>query len=459
MPTPTAPHGSVWGKPAASPVVRPAATSTPPRPDSQGRAPAPDGGDFAASAASALLGLQHEPVKMSHKQVEQHRRLKAKQYFNELRCLVPGGRDPKNDRNKVLQLAIEHMRLLRGRLSGSATAQPAAKESAEEGVFTMDAEEMGTAKPVHASAAESEADKRLSHNEVEQKRRLQARHHYDDLRELLPNAAKFDKNTVLAGTIQAIKHMAGVTDQALAKMVGDLPATEADPDNEGATFGVGARAERAAAASCLEALVAVATPLSESPSDVVSFSDSLAWGRSASGGRAEQHKESRKRAASAAVGPTVRQLRRPMLISPSEDTRQAAQAATAEGEGKDPAKEAPVKTEGSESAEAAVEEERKKQCTEENQAAGKLAPSPHEQEERFEDEMDGLDALSLLAGAAVQLQASQPSTPQQGPAKPQREMSWGETSFMSALLLPGPGKTSMAAAAAATAAAKASASL
>ena len=284
MPTPTASHGSVWGKPAASPVVRPAATSTPPRPDSQGRAPAPDGGDFAASAASALLGLQHEPVrllcacsrsqgaaadadasacallqvKMSHKQVEQHRRLKAKQYFNELRCLVPGGRDPKNDRNKVLQLAIEHMRLLRGRLSGSATAQPAAKESAEEGVFTMDAEEMGTAKPVHASAAESEADKRLSHNEVEQKRRLQARHHYDDLRELLPNAAKFDKNTVLAGTIQAIKQMAGVTDQALAKMVGDLPATEADPDNEGATFGVGARAERAAAASCLEALVAVA---------------------------------------------------------------------------------------------------------------------------------------------------------------------------------------------------------
>ena len=146
-----------------------------------------------------------------------------------------------------------------------------------------------------------------------------------------------------------------------------------------------------------------------------------------------------------------------MLISPSEDARQVAPAATAEEEGKDPVKEAPVKTEGSESAEAAGEEERKKQCTEENQAAGKLAPSLHEQEKRFEDEIDGLDALSLLAGAAVQLQASQPSTPQQGPAKPHREMSWGETSFMSALLLPGPGKTSMAAAAAA-AAAKASAS-
>ena len=37
---------------------------------------------------------------MSHKQVEQHRRLKAKQYFDELRCLIPNGTDPKCDRNR-----------------------------------------------------------------------------------------------------------------------------------------------------------------------------------------------------------------------------------------------------------------------------------------------------------------------------------------------------------------------
>ena len=38
---------------------------------------------------------------MSHKQVEQHRRLKAKQYFDELRCLIPNGTDPKCDRNRL----------------------------------------------------------------------------------------------------------------------------------------------------------------------------------------------------------------------------------------------------------------------------------------------------------------------------------------------------------------------
>ena len=45
---------------------------------------------------------------MSHKQVEQHRRQKAKLYFDELRCLVPTGRDPKNDRNRVLQVPLIH---------------------------------------------------------------------------------------------------------------------------------------------------------------------------------------------------------------------------------------------------------------------------------------------------------------------------------------------------------------
>ena len=76
---------------------------------------------FVTTAAGALLGLPTEPVssylvsfisvitdslitlqqaRMSHKQVEQHRRLKAKQYFDELRCLIPNGTDPKCDRNR-----------------------------------------------------------------------------------------------------------------------------------------------------------------------------------------------------------------------------------------------------------------------------------------------------------------------------------------------------------------------
>ena len=82
-------------------------------------------------------------------------------------------------------------------------------------------------------------------------------------------------------------------------------------------------------------------------------------------------------------------------------------------------------------------------------------------EDAFEAEVDGLDALTLLSQCAVQLQASQPSTPLQGPMKA-REMSWGETSFISALptmslagSAPGSlGKGSLVAAAAAAAAAK-----
>lgn len=43
----------------------------------------------------------------------------------------------------------------------------------------------------------SEAEKRLSHNEVEQRRRLQAKQHYEELRSLLPAATKADKNGLL----------------------------------------------------------------------------------------------------------------------------------------------------------------------------------------------------------------------------------------------------------------------
>ena len=64
-------------------------------------------------------------------------------------------------------------------------------------------------------------------------------------------------------------------------------------------------------------------------------------------------------------------------------------------------------------------------------AAMQLAKEGGAQEPQrtFEDEMDGLDALSLLSHCAVQLQSSMPNTP----VLSGREMSWGETSIMNAL--------------------------
>eukprot|EP00287_Rhodomonas_sp_CCMP768_P008650 CAMPEP_0196736338 /NCGR_PEP_ID=MMETSP1091-20130531/14433_1 /TAXON_ID=302021 /ORGANISM="Rhodomonas sp., Strain CCMP768" /LENGTH=148 /DNA_ID=CAMNT_0042080051 /DNA_START=181 /DNA_END=623 /DNA_ORIENTATION=- len=96
---------------------------------SQGAQPAftTDSSETVATVAGALLGLQNENSRMSHKQVEQHRRLKAKQYFDELRCLVPGGTDSKNDRNRVLQLAIDHLKAL----TGQGPAIPTIKEESD----------------------------------------------------------------------------------------------------------------------------------------------------------------------------------------------------------------------------------------------------------------------------------------------------------------------------------------
>ena len=46
---------------------------------------------------------------------------------------------------------------------------------------------------------------RCSHNEVEQRRRQQAKQHYDELRALLPNSSKYDKNAVLHNSILLIQ--------------------------------------------------------------------------------------------------------------------------------------------------------------------------------------------------------------------------------------------------------------
>lgn len=46
-----------------------------------------------------------------------------------------------------------------------------------------------------------------SHNEVEQRRRQQAKQHYDELRALLPNSSKYDKNAVLQNSISLIQQV------------------------------------------------------------------------------------------------------------------------------------------------------------------------------------------------------------------------------------------------------------
>eukprot|EP00283_Hemiselmis_rufescens_P016618 CAMPEP_0173454470 /NCGR_PEP_ID=MMETSP1357-20121228/52477_1 /TAXON_ID=77926 /ORGANISM="Hemiselmis rufescens, Strain PCC563" /LENGTH=202 /DNA_ID=CAMNT_0014421499 /DNA_START=5 /DNA_END=613 /DNA_ORIENTATION=+ len=56
----------------------------------------------------------------------------------------------------------------------------------------------------------SEPDKRLSHKEVEQRRREKAKQYFDELRGLLPyggDSAKFDKNAILHHSILLIKHL------------------------------------------------------------------------------------------------------------------------------------------------------------------------------------------------------------------------------------------------------------
>jgi len=412
-------------------------------------------------------------ARLSHKQVEQHRRLKAKQYLDQLRCLVPTGRDPKNDSNKVLSLAIEHLRSL---LAGKdVTAKGTSMEPTGDLIFSMDADEVQQAKCEEATVqaktddsskageALSEADKRLSHNEVEQKRRQEARHRYDELRALLPNASKFDKNTVLQHTIQAIQELAGVSDQALSKMMSELPVCDAD--NEGDSM-VDSSASNAisAAASGLAQLASAGhkSPLSESPTDVLTFAASIAWlpacekkGKTNATAKAEPSEEG-----------VIQQMRESVGSDGAVQKQGGEERKRKVGEEGERAK-------GDAGRLAAAEDaDRKKSRTvwpeataavvkqEEGAATEQQAREAREREAQraFEDEMDGLDALSLLSHCAVQLQASLPNTP----VLTGREGSWGETSIMSALppmslqaqAPPSAGKGSLALLAAAGAAAR-----
>jgi len=143
------------------------------------------------------MGLSCSPDgsnRPSHKQVEQYRRMKAKEYFEDLRDLLPSSRDTRCDRNRILQEAIEYVKELEGLIA------PRDRSSGDDDdglQFDMDEEKR------------DEDTKHLSHNQVEQRRRQLAKSHFEDLRNLLPDAGKFDKNTILLHTIQLIRKLTG----------------------------------------------------------------------------------------------------------------------------------------------------------------------------------------------------------------------------------------------------------
>eukprot|EP00802_Teleaulax_amphioxeia_P010704 Tamp_10733.p1 GENE.Tamp_10733~~Tamp_10733.p1 ORF type:complete len:451 (-),score=101.91 Tamp_10733:387-1739(-) len=81
------------------------------------------GGATAAGALTAMsasmpgIGIMDEGnERLSHKEVEQRRREKAKQYFDELRCLLPCGADSKFDKNTILQNTIAMIKQLQAEL-------------------------------------------------------------------------------------------------------------------------------------------------------------------------------------------------------------------------------------------------------------------------------------------------------------------------------------------------------
>mmetsp|Transcript_20203 Transcript_20203/g.48071 ORF Transcript_20203/g.48071 Transcript_20203/m.48071 type:complete len:461 (-) Transcript_20203:198-1580(-) len=69
----------------------------------------------AAAALSAGL-VEEGSERLSHKEVEQRRREKAKQYFDELRALLPCGADSKFDKNTILQNTIAMIKQLQAEL-------------------------------------------------------------------------------------------------------------------------------------------------------------------------------------------------------------------------------------------------------------------------------------------------------------------------------------------------------
>ena len=203
-----------------------------------------------SSAAGALLGLHGN--KLSHNQVEHNRRLKAKQLFDELKLLLPGGEDPLKvrDRNALLKMAVDVMKALQSYISKIESNMPdcsplhndtkaESKENSgtdDEAHFRGPGNYSEVLAGLNQSTAEQTAfagmemelesgdqDRKLSHSEAEQRRRQIARNYYNELRAFLPgnDKDKLDKNAVLQRTIFCIKQAA-----AAAALSGNPPVEE-----------------------------------------------------------------------------------------------------------------------------------------------------------------------------------------------------------------------------------------
>jgi hypothetical protein len=194
------------------------------------------------------------PNRPSHKQVEQYRRMKAKEYFEELRDLLPSSRDTKCDRNRILQEAIEYVKELKGltpprdrcgkrtlreEMDGWTPARGLSTEAASEECRPAfdrrtsllflerqsnvhDALRWRHDRDSKARKGDEDDDGmqfdmkedagraiRLSHKQVERRRRQLAKSHFEELRALLHDAARFDKNTILLHTIRLIRNYTG----------------------------------------------------------------------------------------------------------------------------------------------------------------------------------------------------------------------------------------------------------
>lgn len=155
-----------------------------------------------ASDISDDMGLSCSPDgshRPSHKQVEQYRRMKAKEYFEELRDLLPSSRDTRCDRNRILEEAITYVKELQGLTPPR--DRPSGEDDEDGLQFDMDEE--------NNKKAMDEDMKHLSHNQVEQRRRQLAKSHFEELRTLLPDASKYDKNTILLHIINLIRKLTG----------------------------------------------------------------------------------------------------------------------------------------------------------------------------------------------------------------------------------------------------------
>jgi len=101
------------------------------------------GGGAAGAMATPMLAvgiLDDCNERLSHKEVEQRRREKAKQYFDELRSLLPCGAESKFDKNTILQNTIAMIKQLQAELQHhKETRETGAKQVARSGLPSLPA--------------------------------------------------------------------------------------------------------------------------------------------------------------------------------------------------------------------------------------------------------------------------------------------------------------------------------